>query len=127
MIENLTKHALERASQRGLKPPDIQILFELGKLGFKQKEYHSGAIYWFFGNKVIKNAIRFNKLKKGNADRYIGTTLVLDLNELHVITVVKEKRGPDQLRKNLINKRKSKKYGGNVWQKTLLIILKNTL
>ena len=86
----------------------------MGKLGFKQKEYHSGAIYWFFGNKVIKKAIRLNKLQKGNTDKYIGTTLVLDLNELNIITVVKEKRGPDQLRKNLKSKRKSNKYGGHV-------------
>ena len=126
MNEILTKHALKRSSQRGLKSSDIQILFKLGKLGFKQKEYHSGAIYWFFGNKVIKKAIRLNKLQKGNADKYIGTTLVLDLNELNIITVVKEKRGPDQLRKNLKSKRKSNKYGGHVWQKTQLIILRNT-
>ena len=114
MPEILTKHALERSSQRGLKSIDVKILFKLGKLGLRQKEYHSGAVYWFFGKKVIKKAISLNKLQKGNADKYIGTTLVLDLKEISVITVFKEKRGPDQLRKNLNHKRKLKLHGGNV-------------
>ena len=49
----LTKHSVERSSQRGLNPHDLEILFNLGKLGFCLKSTHSGAVHWFFGKKNI--------------------------------------------------------------------------
>ena len=44
------------------------------------------------------------------ANKYIGTTLIVDLNEETIITVIKEKKGPNQIRKNLKGKRKRNNY-----------------
>jgi len=116
MNKFLTKHTNIRSSHRGLKTTDVAILFKLGKLGFRLKSYHSGAIYWFFGKKIIDKLIELKKLNPNVANKYIGTTLIVDLNEETIITVIKEKKGPNQIRKNLKGKRKRNNYlkGGNL-------------
>ena len=116
MKKFLTQHAKTRSSHRGLKTTDVDTLFKLGKLGFRLKSYHSGVIYWFFGKKIIDKLIELKKLNPSVANKYMGTTLIVDLNEEAVITVIKEKKGPNQIRKNLKGKRERNNYlkGGNL-------------
>ena len=97
-----------RGSQRGLKQSDQEILFDLGKSGFKIKSYQSGSIHWYFGKKQIIAAANQGYLQRNISDRLIGVELVVDLDEKIIITFNKEKRGPRQIRKNLRARRNYK-------------------
>ena len=92
LVEILSKHALERISQRNIDKNDIKFVLKFGT-----RIHNGGALFIFLRHKDIPDEFRiddkFAKLE--------GTILVISKDGEHLITAYKNKRGIRQIKKKI--------------------------
>lgn len=79
-----TKHALERAQTRGIRPDDIEMAIRYG-----QECRERGATIYYLGERHIPREL----LRDARIRRMIGTTVVTSNHNGAIITVYRNRNG----------------------------------
>ena len=94
----LRRHARERCQQRGVPWEDVAACLRYGR----RRPWKRGACLYYLGKRELRRAIRRDGSIRCRWDRLWGLAVVVDRLSGDVLTVYKERRGVQQIRRNAL-------------------------